>query len=424
MSQSPTTSTGRSPASLANTDWRHWPPEAKYRLRWRLQARSNQIPPEGNWTIWVALAGRGWGKTKVASEDMAHYGLVHPRARMAVIAPTYPDARDTCVEGESGLLSCLPPDRIRMYNRSLGELVLTNGARYKLFSGDQPDRLRGPQHHRIWMDELAAFEHVRDVWANAMLGLRLGEHPQVVVTTTPRPIGLLKDLIARDGQDVVVVRGSTYENLDNLAPAFAQEVLSRYEGTRIGRQEIHAELLEDVEGALWTREMILRAPAPGLQRVVVAVDPSGSKDGDEVGIVVAATAGDRGYVLADLSGHLSPDAWGRRAVGAYHDHHADRIVAEANFGGEMVRQTLRVVDPSVPVHLVTASRGKLVRAEPVAALYEQGRIFHTEIFPILEDQLVTWTPENAGSPDRMDALVWAFHELMLVRRPPRLRYIA
>lgn len=262
----------------------------------------------------------------------------------------------------------------------------------------------------VWADAHKG-DTVDTTWNNAMLGLRLGPRPECVVTTTPKRVKLFREI--RKRPTTFVTNATTYANLANLTPTFRETVLRVYEGTRLGRQELMGELLEDVEGALWTEPRILHAPASDLARVVVAVDPSGSARGDEVGIVVVGRSGQQGHVLADYSGHMSPDTWGRRAVRALHDHQADRIVAESNFGGEMVLLTIRTVDQSTPVTLVHASRGKMVRAEPVAALYEQGRIFHAAPFPELEEQMLTWTQDDPESPGRMDALVWALTDLLV-----------
>jgi phage terminase large subunit-like protein len=378
------------------------------------ELRATQTAPPGDWRTWLILAGRGWGKTLTGASDLAAYALGHPGSRLAVVAPTYGDARDTCVEGDSGLLSVLGRSNVLTWNRSLGELVLTNAARFKLFSADEPERLRGPQHHRAWADELGAWKYPQ-TWDMLMFGLRLGADPRAIVTTTPRPTPIVKMLA--DSTTTMVTRGSSYENLENLPAAYRDQILGRYEGTRLGRQEIHGEILLDVPGALWTWAMLEdRRPAPDLTRVVVAVDPAvtSGEDADETGIVVAALGVDgRGYVLADRSCRLSPDGWARRAVAAFDDCRADLIVAEVNNGGDLVEQTIRTVRRSIPYRKVHASRGKQVRAQPVAALYEQGKVSHIEAFPELEEQLTSWTPESGTSPDRLDALVWALTELMV-----------
>ena len=289
------------------------------------------------------------------------------------------------------------------------------------YSAEVPSQLRGPQHHYAWCDEPASWTDARkgDVldtaWNNLMLGLRLGRSPRCVATTTPKPLALVRTLLDRDS--TVVTRGSTFDNLANLAPSFREEVLAVYEGTRIGRQELLGELLEDVEGALWSLALLDEdrvAEAPDMRRIVVAVDPSGGSgpDNDEQGIVVAGLGVDGDiYVLADRSCRLSPNGWASRAVGAYHEFRADRVICERNYGGEMVLGTIRQVSATVPVKVITASRGKVQRAEPVAAAYEQHRAHHVGAFPKLEDQLTTWTPQDGTSPDRLDALVWAVTEL-------------
>lgn len=387
--------------------------------------RPAQVAPAGDWRTWLILAGRGWGKTLTGAEDVARYGMTHPFRRIAIVARTIADARDTCVEGESGLLSCLPKGAVDSWNRSMGQLTLTNGTRYQLFSADEPERLRGPQHHRAWSDEVGAWGRSAEerqwpaAWDMLQMGLRLGSDPRNVVTTTPRPTKLIRHLIT--DQLTQMTRGKTMENAANLAPQFLDQIVARYAGTRLGRQELDAELLDDVPGALWTWAMLEnRQPAPDLQRIVVAIDPSGGTDpeNDEQGIGVAGLGVDkRGYVLADRSCKLSPDGWGRRAVQAYIDHQADLIVYEKNFGGDMVEAVIQTAAKSMGVTIrtksVTASRGKRVRAEPVAALYEQGRVSHVEVFAELENQLTTWTPESGTSPDRLDWLVWALTELMV-----------
>lgn len=383
--------------------------------------RASQTTPPGDWRTWLILAGRGWGKTLTGAEDVKTYGLEHPSSRIAIVARTIADARDTCVEGQTGLLSVLPRSAISTWNRSMGELILTNDTRYKLFSAEEPDRLRGPQHHRVWCDELASWgQGTGDnqwpaAWDMLMFGLRLGDDPRCVVTTTPRPTKIIKHLVSADTTHAT--RGHTDENAANLPPAFLNEIMGRYAGTRLGRQELDAEILEDVPGSLWTWAMLdNRKAAPDLTRVVVAVDPAvtSGEESDETGMVVAGLGVDgRGYVLADRSCRLSPDGWARRAVQAFDDHAADLVVAEVNNGGDLVEHTVRTVRRTVPFKKVHASRGKQTRAQPVAALYEQGRVSHVEPFPELEEQLTTWTPESGASPDRLDALVWAMSELML-----------
>lgn len=387
------------------------------RLYWEEVARPNQIPPDSEWLIWLILSGRGWGKTRTGAEWLANEAIKNPRTRWAIVARTFADARDTCAEGESGIVNVLQRYQvIRNWNRSMGEIVLTNGSKIKLFSAEEPDRLRGPQHHGAWCDELAAWEDP-DAWDQLMFGLRLGNRPRTVVTTTPRPVALLKSLINRD--TTYITRGNTFENAKNLAATALLELQARYAGTRLGRQELEGELLEDVEGALWSRSWIENTrikteQLPSLYRIVVAIDPAvtSGEDSDETGIVIAGATNDgHFYVLEDATMKGTPDSWGKRAVQAYKDWKADRIVAEVNNGGDMVVMVLQQVDKFVPVTKVHATRGKRMRAEPISALYEQGRVHHVGSFTKLEDQMVSWTPESNDSPDRLDALVWSLTEL-------------
>lgn len=371
--------------------------------------------------MWAYLAGRGAGKTRSAAEWVNEFAQATPGCRIALVGRTPADVRDVMIEGESGILAVARGDNEPVYQPTKRRLTWPNGSTAQTYSAEVPSQLRGPQHHYAWADEAAAWtdapkgDVLDTAWNNLMLGLRLGQSPRCVVTTTPKPNALTRTILARPS--TVVTRGTTYDNLANLAPSFREEVLATYEGTRIGRQELMGELLEDVEGALWTLTLIDEErvdAAPDMRRVVVAVDPSGGSgpDSDEQGIVVAGVGVDGGlYVLADRSCKLSPHGWASRVVGAYREFGADRIVAERNYGGEMVESTIRQVDANAPVKVITASRGKVQRAEPVAALYEQRRVHHVGALPKLEDQMTTWTPQDGMSPDRMDALVWALTEL-------------
>lgn len=379
--------------------------------------RPSQMPPDGGWRVWLILAGRGWGKTRTGAEWVRQ--TVKGYRYVNLIAATADDARDIMIEGESGILSICPAGERPNYITSKRRLEWPNGATSLIFTADEPERLRGKQHMALWADEIAAWRYP-DSWDQAMLGLRLGDNPRAVATTTPRPVRIVRDLLT--SPTTAVTRGSTYENRANLAPAFLEQIVSKYEGTRMGRQELNAELLDDVEGALWTRAMIVPAkqPLPDMRRVVVAIDPAATsgEESDETGIIVAGIGVDgRGYVLADRSCRLSPDGWAKRAVAALDEFKADRVVAEVNNGGDMVEQVIRTVAPSIPYTKVHASRGKRTRAEPVAALYEQRKVFHAAAFADLEDQLCGWTPESGDSPDRLDALVWALTTLM-VGHPP------
>ncbi|HLY46366.1 MAG TPA: terminase family protein [Stellaceae bacterium] len=410
--------------------WKLTPKEALTLAHdWPFRARPAQLPPTGEWRVWLLLAGRGFGKTRTGAE------LVHARVgtyaarRIALVAPTAADVRDVMVEGESGLLAIAAPGNRPLYEPSKRRLTWPNGAVATTFSADEPERLRGPQHDFAWCDELAAWRYPT-AWDMLMFGLRLGTDPRVVVTTTPRPNKLIRGLIA--DPKVIVTGGRSVENWANLAPAFLDRIVRRYEGTRLGRQELDAEILDDTPGALWQRGLIEAARSgalPQLTRVVVAIDPAAvsHENADETGIIVAGRdASAHGYVLADASGRYAPAQWARVASAAYRAHQADRIVAEVNNGGEMVEATLRMVDPDVPFGAVHASRGKVARAEPVAALYEQGRIHHIGIFPALEDQMCAFTAGSHGdfdrgaagySPDRVDALVWALSELFIEPHP-------
>lgn len=387
-------------------------------MNWtRQQARPEQVPTEDNsWNTWLVLAGRGWGKTRTAAEWLAWNATRNPNTRWAIVAPTFGDARDTCAEGVSGVVGIIRQyGMLENYNRSNGEIILTNGSRIKIFSGEEPDRLRGPQFHGGWFDELASFKS-NEAFDQYRFALRLGDHPQTIITTTPRPTPAIKSLASRE--DVVVVRGSTFDNAANLSQSALDEMRARYEGTRLGRQELYGEIIDDVEGALWTREMIEQGrvtEAPTLTRIVVAIDPAvtSGESSDMTGIAVCGISPDGHYYnLADLATRATPQSWARAAVNAYHEWGADRIIGETNNGGDMIELLLRQVDPTVPFKKVTATRGKLVRAEPVAALSEQHRLHMVGTFPELEDQLTNWTPDSSTSPDRMDAMVWAIHELM------------
>ena len=380
------------------------------------------------------LAGRGFGKTRTGAEYVRAMAQSGQARHIALVGPTALDARAVMVEGESGLLSVGPPHERPEYEPSLHRLTWNNGAVATVFSADEPNRLRGPQHDLAWCDELAAWRYPQ-AWDMLMFGLRLvgpgGADPRAIVTTTPRPIRLIRDLLA--DPKVVVTRGRTVENAKHLAPAFLDQIVRRYEGTRLGRQELDGEILDDMPGALWSHGLIDAARVtvhpdlvrPKLTRIVVAIDPaaSSSETADETGIIVAGRdAEGHGYVLGDASGHYAPAEWAKAAVTAYRTHHADRIAAEVNNGGEMVEAMLRMTDPNVPFTAVHAAHGKVARAEPVAALYEQGRVHHLGAFAPLEDQMCAFSADFdrdiAGySPDRVDALVWALTELFLNPMP-------
>lgn len=397
---------------------------ASLRYAWSFWARPDQVAPLGDWRTWLILAGRGWGKSRTGSEWVRARALSEP-VRIALVGLTAADARDVMVEGESGILAVHAEHERPLYEPSKRRLTWPNGSLATCYNASEPDQLRGPQHHYAWVDELAKFPQAQELWDQLAFGLRLGQHPQSMVTTTPRPLPIIKRLMADKG--TVTTRGKTLDNSSNLAPGAVAALMERYDGTRLGRQELGGEIVDDVPGALWTREMLDTSRvkvAPDMARVVVAIDPSGTdggEDGDEVGIVVAGRGVDgRGYVLCDRSCRLSPDGWARRAITAYHEYGGDRIVAERNFGGAMVQAVVRNADRSVPFKEVVASRGKAIRAEPVSALFEQGRVSIVGSLPELEDQLVLMTPGGylgEGSPDRLDAMVWALSEVMLTHQP-------
>ena len=372
--------------------------------------------PGGDWTYWLILAGRGFGKTRTGAETVRQW-ISEGHRYVNLIGATADDARDIMIQGESGILAVCPRSERPTYKPSQRKLIWPNGAVSLIFTADEPDRLRGKQHSHLWGDELAAWRYP-DAWDQAKFGLRLGDHPQAVITTTPRPTRMVRELMTDAATEVT--RGKTYDNRQNLAPSFFDAVLKRYEGTRLGRQEIDGDVLDDNPAALFKRADIDEARigiAPELSRIVVAIDPAvtSNEDSDETGIVVAGERDGEAYILADLTQKGSPEQWARAAIAAYHEHKADRIVAEVNNGGDLVASVIRSLDRSVPIKTVTASRGKAVRAEPVGALYEQHKVHHVGAHPALEDQMCEWNPtdKTAKSPDRVDAMVWAVTELVL-----------
>jgi phage terminase large subunit-like protein len=388
------------------------------RIVWNRLARKEQLAPEGDWNIWLYLAGRGAGKTRTAAEWLAWEAIEKPATRWAIVAPTFTDVRDTCAEGDSGIINILRRySMLKNYNRSIGEIELFNDSRIKLFSADEPDRFRGPQHHGAWCDELAAYRY-EDAWHQLQFGLRLGEKPRVVITTTPRPVPLVRTLANRQDGSVAITRGSTFDNAKNLAPSALLELQARYNGTRLGRQELYGEILEDQEGALWTRGLIDRNRVdkhPPLSRIVVSIDPAvtNTEASDETGIIVAGCdAGGHGYILYDGSIKGSPLDWAQKAVSLFDQYKADSLLVEVNQGGDMVSAVLKQVRPTLPIREIRVHVGKKLRAEPVAAMYEQGRVHHVGDFVQLEDQMTNWTPADKDSPDRLDAMVQALSDLL------------
>ena len=401
----------------------------EFDYHWELLARDAQIPPPGNWRVWLILAGRGFGKTRAGAEWVRSIAESNSEARIALVSASLAEARAVMVEGESGLIACSPPDRRPHYEASLRRVRFPNGAQAHLFSAAEPETLRGPQFSHAWCDEAGKWpnSHSRATrtWDNLLMGLRLGEDPRVAVTTTPRAVPLIQRMLnGEKDESSVVTRGSTYDNSANLPTRFLEAITAEFGGSQLARQEIQGELIEDIEGALWNRAIIEQARFLGssvpFRRIVIAVDPPASSEGDECGIIVAGLGEDGlAWVLADCSvGNAQPDQWAKAVATAATQWEADRVVAEANQGGEMVESVLRAADNGLPVKLVHASRGKTARAEPIAALYAAGRVRHLGDFPQLEDQMCGMLigGDYAGpgrSPDRLDALVWALAELML-----------
>ena len=403
----------------------------EFDFHWRMMARPAQLAPESGWRIWMIMAGRGFGKTRAGSEWVRQIAETEPEARIALVSSSLTEARSVMVEGESGILACSPPERRPVFEPSLRRLRFPNGAQAHIFSAAEPESLRGPQHSHAWCDEIGKWPlsgaRATRCWDNLLMGLRISNRPRAMVTTTPRTVPLVERLLKQEQEGAVVItRGSTYENAGNLPRRFFDAIEAEFAGSQLARQEIGGEFLRDIEGALWTRSMIEAAretgPMPDHRRVVVAVDPPASAQGDECGIVVVALGADSfARVLADCSvTQAAPGEWAAAVSAAATNWGADRVVAEANQGGVMVESVLRAADKTLPIKLVHASRGKVARAEPVAALYSAGRVRHCGTFARLEDQLcgLMTGGEYVGpgrSPDRADALVWALSELMLVR---------
>ena len=411
--------------------------------RWKAIARSKQLVPPGSWRVWLLLSGRGFGKTRLAAEQAKEYAWQFPGSRQLVSAPTFADARDICFEGESGLVSIIPENCVDDWNRSIGEMKLKNGSRFDLLSADEPERVRGRQYHRTWADELASFKGratgKRDATGSAISGtpdqmlnqIRLATRlpslpgPKIIITTTPKVLTLLKAL--KVSPRTFLTTGSTYENRDNLADEALKDWIELYEGTRLGRQELHAELLEEIEGALWTRLMLdecrldpKKSIIPAFRRVIIAVDPAvtANKRSSETGIIVAGlTAAGRAMILQDASGKYTPDQWASKVVSLYENWNASRVVGETNQGGDMVENVLRSKAPNISYRHVSATKGKIIRAEPVAHLYERRLVDHWGPMPVLEDQMTSYTGEEGEtSPDHLDALVWALTDLCLTSK--------
>ena len=401
------------------------------RQPWWFIGRPEQQEPKGDWVIWLILSGRGWGKTRTGSEWLAEQVVNYPKTKdgaatqWAIVAPTFSDAKNICVEGPSGFLKALEHrglknDKDYIYNKSSHKIDFIDGARVHTFGADGPDAGRGLNLSGAWLDEIASWQYPYESWTEGLApALRIGERPRVVVTTTPKPIRLIREWVSRADESIYITRGSTFDNEKNLSKTALNELRSRYEGTRTGRQELYGEILTQAEGALWIRNWIEDTRIsidnlPKLTRIVVGVDPAvtSSETSDETGIVTCGIGIDKHfYVLADDTLRATPNEWGKRALQAYTKWKADRIVAEVNNGGDMVVMVIQQVDRSAAVKKVHATRNKSIRAEPISALYEQGKVHHVGGFPQLEDQMVLWTPDARKSPDRLDALVWALTEL-------------
>jgi phage terminase large subunit-like protein len=395
-------------------------------------ARQKQRPPLGYWFLWLILAGRGFGKTRTGGEWLIDQMRDQPDTYWGLVAPTYDDGRDLMVEGESGLEAICNARKIRFtWNRSLGHFILGNAARADLFSSERPESLRGPNLTGAWGDEPATWKYPQKTWENLMFMTRKGR-PRITVTGTPKPTKFVRTLVNKAH---TVTRGTPYENRSNLAPEWFDNVITPLEGTRLGRQEIEAEILDQIEGALWVPDQIEtgRLPRPDeLDTVVVALDPSvtNNEDSDECGLTVVGKAGEQAFVLEDWSERMHAERWSARAVEAYHLYQADRIVAEVNNGGDLVEMVIKALDPHIPVRKVNASRGKRTRAEPVAMMYgepssphtwDRARVHHVRSRDLaqLEDQMCTWVPDTGQpSPDRLDSLVWGMTDLLLA---PKVR---
>ena len=384
---------------------------------WYSKARPNQlVVDDSKYNIYLFLAGRGWGKTLTGAYDLTQYCLTNPNSICGVVAPTYGDLKRVCFGGESGLINIVDKDLLDStgYNKSSNEIHFFNGSKIIGIPAESYDRLRGVQFHRAWLDELCSYRYP-EAFDNLMMALRLGKEPKCIITTTPRPTKLLKDLVKRD--DVRLIKGSTFDNVENLPASTIRMLRERYEGTTIGKQELYAEIIDMNENALFKHNNIHDnrvKKAPQLTKIVVGVDPAvtSNKNSDETGIIVAGRDIDNHYyILDDKSGIFSPDIWIKKAIELYYHYQANKIVCEVNNGGDLILKLLQVQDASVPYQSVRASRGKMTRAEPVSSLYEQNKVHHVGYFKDLEEQMCSWTGETTDSPDRMDALVWSITAL-------------
>jgi len=407
---------------IANTRYQ----TAQEKYNWLKTARPNQLPPKHNWTTWLILAGRGFGKTRTGAETIRNWIETGKCKRVALIGHTEFDVHHVMINGESGLISVFPDHEKPVYETSLRRVTFSNGAIAQVFSSEAYENLRGPQFDGAWVDEFAKFRYGQETWDQLMFSLRLGSHPQVVVTTTPRPTPFIKKLMSNP--TTAISKGTTFENSHNLATSFLDQVKHQYGNTNLGRQELYGDLLKTRDGALWSYPQIEKARRPNtpeLQRIVISIDPALThhKSSDETGIIVCGRcAQGHGYVLADLSGKYAPTQWAKQAVQAFHEYKADRIIAETNAGGDLISHMLKSEDPYISFKTVYAKKGKALRAEPIAALYEQNKIFHCGLnLSQLEDQMCSYIPTSRPSPDRLDALVWGLSELFLLQGQNRPR---
>ncbi len=387
---------------------------------WLKQARPNQKIPDGDWRIWLILAGRGFGKTRTGAETIRQWALSHQARRIALIGDTQEDVRDIMIEGESGLLAIHSPDERPHYEPSKRRLTWKNGTIATAYSAENYEQLRGPQFDHAWIDEFAKFREIEKVWQQIHFALRLGPNPRMVITTTPRPLPLLQQLVSQAGHEIVLTRGTTFENQANLSSTFINTMQQSFSGTRLGAQELLGEIIDVHEGALWTPALLDQHRAfeiPELKRIIIGIDPAVThhSESDETGIIVVGLGvNHHAYVLEDLSGRYPAITWGKIVCEAYHRWHADRVVAEVNKGGDLVETLLRSIDPTISYQGVHASRGKYTRAEPIAAFYEQGKVHHArQGLKLLEDQMCKFLPGMSTSPDRVDALVWALTAALL-----------
>lgn len=392
------------------------------KYEWLRHARASQLPPAGDWRTWLILAGRGFGKTRTGAETIRQWIKEGRYQRIALVGASIQEVQKVMIEGESGLLAVHPKNEAPTFHASKRRLVWPNGAVALLYGAEYYEQLRGPQFDFAWIDEFAKFRNAESLWHQLQLCLRLGQNPRCLITTTPRPVPILRKLI--DSSDVQITKGSTFENEKNLAPAYITQIKKQFLNTTLGAQELYAEMLIEEAGALWNRDLIRYQDVPTtdlnelkLERIVIAIDPATThhQDSDETGIIVAGLDYDKkAYILEDLSGKYSPNDWGQRVAEAYWRYKADRVVAEINKGGDLVEQVVRSVDPTISYKSVRATRGKYTRAEPIAALYEQQRVVHSRPLTKLETQMCSFIPGlTSKSPDRLDAMVWAVTELLL-----------